>query len=418
MTEELDLLEEGGGVVDLDADVDRYLPDGIYLDLDPTTYFNQAEALGGTDLIKLYQRRGGWWWASVHNRRRRDRTTSAQNYGSALHAIMLEGEAVYEARFLIRPDQADYGPELLTSEPSIRAAFKAGKIDLPAGTSKWTKADWNEAALVYFPDRPVWDVILETFNATLRGRQTVTSTEDELLRLMRDAAFGQGMFDSTPESEEIRVLLSHNADFPVLPEVSILYTRPDGIRRRARIDLCLPRFDLDLKSLGNWKGREPKYLVPDIIPRSGYDIQRADYHAARRQMYRMLAERGVNAIHGGTNEQRQWLASYPSRFPEWEWVWLFYQKPDFTQGTEPVLFPLWDDIRSDYHLAGARKALKALAFYRGQVEKFGLEKPWCRVEPCHYTNSELTPNIPMTFDALRGVEQPEQGEEDYLGTAV
>jgi hypothetical protein len=394
--------------------VDRDLPDGVYLDLDPQVYFAQRDRLGSSDVQTLHQKREGWWWQSAYNPLRpADTSTQAQNYGSALHVIMLEGVDTYERRFMVCPGKADY-PGLLTSAEQIADAIKAAGVTLQ-GTSKFKKADWNREARVYIPSAPVWDNIWSDFEGAAKlpdgsMRPHVTTTEDATLRIMLDAALDA----STPEGAEIAGLLA-DPHHPPLAEVTVLWTDPQGRRRRGRLDRLWPKFTLDLKSLrGHWNGRELAVTADDMIKKHGYDIQRADHHEARRYLYAFV-QMGMENVHGGTAEQRAWLATFPDAAPRWDYVWLFYQKPDMAAGDAPVIFPVWDDHASAYHVHGLRKQQRALDFYTAQVDRFGLEKPWSRVMGIHYTSESYEPHILTYPDNHPACREPVDNENALLG---
>lgn len=388
------------------------LPDGVYFDLDPTTYF-AIDALGSSDVMSLARRRHGWWWKSRHNPLLQQTTTDAQNYGSALHSILLEGPEAYRRVFLVSPDKADF-PGLLVSTDDITSALKAAGINLQ-GTSKFKKADWVQAALSELPERPVWDAIIEAFDHAARRpdgttRPSVTRTEDAMLKIMFDMATDL----NDPDAVEIARLLISD-DHPPMAEVSVIYTDPRGLRRRCRFDRLFPKVTLDLKSLrGIWNGRPLEAAIDDVIKKHGYDVQRADYHEGRKYLYAFI-RMGMQHVHGGTEEQRAWLATWPDRYPRWDWVWLFYQKPDMTEGHAPVVFPLWDDHASDYHRAGLRKKERALDFYQLQVDRVGLDKPWGRVSPLHYTDDKLSPSILRYPDGAEDAQQPLENEDRLLG---
>lgn len=399
------------------------LPDGVYLNLEPRIYFGQWARLhgdgplvprvGGSDLITLAKRREGYWWSSPLNSLRDRGSTTAQNYGSALHSWLLEGERAYITAFMVEPNPADF-PNVLRSESDIRKALEAEKVPLPAGYSKWKKEGWSDFALGALPGYTVWDEVRAAFTRTLEsrpGRQSVTATEHAMLEIMINSI----MEGATPEAREIALLLGADDDHPPMAEVSILYTDRNGIPRRARIDRMYPAFDLDLKSLrGDWQSRNLELAVDDVIKKGGYDIQRADYRIARRYAYAFISM-GPEYIHGGTAEQRAWLATWPDRFPKWEWVWLFYQKPDMVAGAAPILFPLWDDHASAYHVRGLRKGVRALEAYQRFMETFGPHKPWARVEPLHYTNPDLIPGILTYPDNAPDGEHPVEDEDELLG---
>jgi hypothetical protein len=394
--------------------IDRHLPDGVYIGLPPEVYFAQEGRLGSSDVQTLHQKREGWWWQSRHNPLRpADASTPAQNYGSALHVLMLEGVDEYERRFMIAPDKADY-PGLLVSEGDIKAALQKAGADM-ALTSKFKKADWVAKALADLPGAHVWDAIDAAFKraATLPDgslRPNVTTVEDRTLRIMLQAALD----GDTPEGAQIRELLL-DEDNPALAEVTVLWTDHRGRKRRGRLDRLWPKFTLDLKSLrGHWNGRELAVTADDMIKKHGYDIQRADHHEARRYLYAMVAHDFEGMVHGGTPDQRAWLATFPDSAPRWDYVWLCYQKPDMAAGDAPVIFPLWDDHASSYHVKGLRKAQRALDFYSQQVERFGLDRPWSRVMEVHYTDQDLEPHILTYDDSHPSVKEPYPGENAML----
>lgn len=346
------------------------IPDGVYLNLDDEIYFAQ-DALGSTDLIKLFKLKYGWWWQSKHNPGHVDKRDPARRFGTALHAILLEGLGAYEARYVVQPDRP---ADAIETIDSIKAAIAKAGFAL-TGVSKWVAADWHAAARANIPEVPCWPNILADFTESVGRRTILSPTEDRMIRLMRDAAL---------ESPEIAPLIKPAVEVPMLSEVAILTTNPDGTRRRRKLDLLLPAFNLDLKTLGNWSGRPLAWAVGDHIARYGYDIQRADYDDGRRDAYRLIAE---GKLFGGTPEQRRWIGAFPEKFPAWDWVWLFYQKPEPT-GRAPVLFPLYDSSGSDIHRFGANKLIKAMAFYHAAVARFGLDRPWTDVEPLHFTDEE------------------------------
>jgi hypothetical protein len=416
---ELDALFDSFDATDTDDGptgdgIDRHLPDGVYLNMDPAVYFAQEGRLGSSDVQTLHQRQEGWWWQSRHNPMRpAGDSTNAQNYGSALHVLMLEGEKEYERRFMIAPDKADY-PGLLVSTDDIKAALQKADVDLK-GSSKFKKEDWVSLALANLPDAHVWDAIDAAFKraATLPDgsmRPSVTTLEDRTLRIMRDAALDA----STDEGAQIRELLL-DEDNPALAEVTVLWTDAKGRKRRGRLDRLWPKFTLDLKSMrGQWNGRALAVSADDMIKKHGYDIQRADHHEARRYLYAMVAHDFAGLVHGGTAEQRAWLATFPDIAPRWDYVWLCYQKPDMAAGDAPVVFPIWDDHASSYHVRGLRKAQRALDFYSAQVNRYGLDKPWSRIMEVHYTDPDIQPCILTYDDQHPSVKEPYPGENAML----
>lgn len=365
---------------------DAPLEDGVYLNLDADRYFRQ-ETRGSSDWVKIHQLGYGWWWQSGYNPDHVEVPNKARNYGSALHAIMLEGIAAYEARFAVEPDPRDF-PGLVVTIPQIKAALTEAGYST-AGTSKFTKDDWVGEMLSKLPNVPCWDLILEDFRTEAGLRDVVKSVEDRMLRLMRDVAVSPDREDNIA----IRNLLVESEAHPSLAEVSVFSTI-DGIRRRWRIDKMLPGADMDLKSVGQWRGRPLKYEIGEVLARNGWDVQRADYHIGRTEAYRLIRE---GQLFGGTIEQRNYIKEIVEENPTWDWIWLAYGKPE-PSGRAPILMPVWDDSwgptdpatgvvpMGELRQFGQHKLDKAIAFYRRAVDRFGFDQPWANVEPLHFTD--------------------------------
>lgn len=379
------------------------LPDGVYLRLSPERYFKQ-DRLGSTDLIKLGQRKEGWWWQSRHNPRLKKASTEAQNFGSATHAIILEGEHAYETRFAVKPDKPAGAIETI---PDMKKALREAGLDFK-GTSDWKLNDWAAAMAVHAPEAPCWPNIEADFRRRKGDdRAEISADEDWALRVMYETAL---------ENPEIGPLIRIDGEVPVLAEVSVFWTDQFGVRRRARFDKPAPKFTMDLKTLGNFRGRSLAAGAGDVIQFEGYDIQLADQHVARRRAYEMVLE-SEEHLHGGSDEERDWFLAMAHRAPwlpkgiQWEWKWLFYQKPE-PSGLAPVIFPVHEDWKGPFHVSGHRKAYRAIQTYLECVERFGLDKPWTRSEPVHYTDQELQPHIFLPSGGWEIAPVPE--EEKWL----
>ena len=357
---------------------------GVHLGLDAVTYFEQ-DALGSSDFIKLHQAKEGFWWSSRHNPDRQIRTTTGQNFGSALHALLLEGPAAYEARFCIAPDKRDYIGLVDTIDQMKVAIAEVGRT--PEGTSKWRAADWAAAMAYVRPDLPCWTNILEDFDAERGSKPIVTSHEDRMLRLMLRIATDPDRNDNVA----VRRLFATDPDHPPLAEVSVL-AEVDGLKLRWRIDKMLPRADLDLKSLANFRGRPMAWEIGEVAARHGWDIQAAHYRRGRKIALQMVRN---GRLFGGTLEQRSYIrdiAEMDVETPEpTAWIWLVYAKPD-EKGAAPVMCPVWDPENGDIHRYGEAKLEKAKRFYREMVKRYGLDQPWARVEPLHFTAPTGAPN--------------------------
>lgn len=366
------------------AQWDDDVEDGVYIDFPADRYFRQR-CMGSSDWIRLHQRGAGWWWSSRHNPDYEEPKGAYRTYGSALHAMLLEGLEAYERRFAAAPDRVQYGDNLLVTKEDIEKALRREGFEMK-GTSSWKKDDWNREARI--AGLTTWDNVLADFATLNSGKEILSSLDDRMIRLMRDIAISEDRTDN----EHIRRLLTPTAEHPSLAELTI-FASVDGIRRRWRIDRLYPGLDMDLKSLGNWRGRPLPYEVGEVMARNGWDIQRADYHIGRENAYRLVRE---GRLFGGSLEQRNYLQMIVEENPTWDWMWLVYQKPD-PAGRAPVIFPVLDDswvltdqgaVPGPIRQYGLNKLHKAIAFYRRNVAQFGLDRPWSVVEPMHFTSPD------------------------------
>lgn len=354
------------------------LPDGVYINLPDHIYF-QLDALGSTDLVTLFQKGAGWWWKSRHNPAYRRSSSQPLRFGSALHALVLEGGRQFEERFAVEPDPRDF-PDLLRSADDIKGRLAEMGLKAP---SKLTKPELVEYIMQHAPHANVWDDIIARFKARLvpaddqtPARQSVSAEDNAALRIMADMLL---------DDPDVAPLFEHNADSLPLAEVTVIYTTPEGVRRRARLDLLTPPTICDLKTIDVWDGKPLQFAVPERIARAGYDIQRADYDDARAEAHIAIME---GRVFGATADELAWLRRFPSEAPNWNWLWLFYQKPDAQAGQAPVLFPLEDQAESLYHVRGRAKKAVALRTYLACLAEFGLDRPWRTKARLHFTDRE------------------------------
>lgn len=407
------------------VDVSDELPDGVYLDLPDAIYFAQPR-LGSSDLMKLHKNGLGWWWSSRYNPDKTDTTTAAMNYGSALHALMLEGMAAYETRFAVEPDPKKYA-KVLRTIPEYKAALAAEGFDVSKGTSGFKAADWLAECAVSLPPEVVcWENVLSDFeksittikpDGTVEKMPTVSAVEDRNLRIMYSAAIDA----DGPEGDDIREILGVNLEVPSLAELAFFWTDHRGIKRRAKFDKPVPSFTMDLKSLGNWNGRKLIHGISEHILRENLDVQVGDQQVARVLMHRMIAQHGEAVIHGGTEEERLWIRAIAERNMPFRWGWLFYQKPDPTAGRAPVIFPLFDAWGGPYHTSGLRKSIRAIDRYVEGVTKFGLHRPWTSVMPSHYTDETEARNAgvpPISHTHFGWDEDPLPDEDAFLDASL
>jgi hypothetical protein len=212
---------------------------GIYFGLPDQEYFDDP-ALGSGDMRALVKEGApGYWWQSPYNPNKPDDDDKPSLIlGKAIHKLVLEGEPEFD-RYFIRSPHSDEmsGPEKAAATKDLKKRLhEAGRFDVTVLPGK----DF---------DRAVIASAMITRNPSLR------------------TAFQNGA-----------------------PEVSIFWTRGDGIRRKARIDYLKPRGVGDLKSASNFKKVEFPRACRETIANMRYEIQAAHYLEARAMIPRLATD--------------------------------------------------------------------------------------------------------------------------------
>ena len=381
----------------------EFLPDGVYLNLDFDLYLSQGR-LGSSDMGKLSQTGFGWWWQSQHNPRHKRPDSPHQDFGSALHTLLLEGRAAYRDQYAIAPDPRKY-TRVLNKKEEYREALVSLGVECPP-IARMKSDEWLDLCRGHLPiDIAAWPNVMSDFDVWRGSRKAVSADEAENLEVMMSLIEN----DDTPAGHAVKDVLGIGVALPILAEVSFFWTDEKGVRRRARFDRLLPNFTLDLKSLGNWSGRDLKWAIPDHIKKYNYDVQVGDQHVARMLMYQMLQDRGLDCVQGGSFDQRNYLHAMALANHPFEWVWLFYQVPDSTSGRAPIVMPVWEDWKGPHHMSGHRKCVRAREKYLEGVSRFGFDKPWGEVQPVHYTREGHDRSLPIShwgfdMEAVKGEE--------------
>lgn len=223
--------------------------DGIYFGLPETEYFAEPR-IGSTLLRTLIDSPTKFWFESYLNPVRKEKTKACLNAGKIFHKIILEGEDKLNADFAIAPK-------------NLHPASSAYKI-------------WRDSQI-----RPI-------------------IKEDEVKEALRVTRYltGKGQ-------------VLHNFFTDGYPEVSILWTDDNGLKRAARIDYLKIGQLIDLKSFENWQNT-PNFCV-DYFWRYKVFAQLQDYMKA------LQAARTLPVLKGTVAQKRFWAKC--TEVQEWlSWV--------------------------------------------------------------------------------------------------
>jgi hypothetical protein len=354
------------------------IQEGVHLNLPDRIYF-EVHALGSSDFHVLDRDPPSWWYASPFNPERKEqrRRSRALAFGSALHALILEGERAYEKRFVVEPDGESN--RWLRSRTAIVEALEKRGVFL-------AKADSFDTAKLVAAARKaniapeVWDVAQADFEAAKKqGKDFITTDEDRRLRRMAH-------------------IVSQHPDLGPnlkkgLSEVSVFWREPErpGILLRARFDKLLPGFTLDLKTFANQRDESPEDASLNAIVNLGYDLQAEHYRRAREKLAAFVAE--GRYWHWDDQNQKVWRQPLVetekkalleiAAAPSWLWVWIFYQvqSDDFGRERGPVV-RCWHTEPKGELFDNARGAIeRALTNYETWTKREGLDRPWADVGP-------------------------------------
>lgn len=340
------------------------MKDGVYIGLPESEYF-AVDSIGSSDIAVLHADAPGWWWQSRHNPAAAQRSTNAQDFGTAIHCMLLEGNDAFEKRYAIEPDPAAY-PEALRTIDNMRDALAKAGVPIPA--KKATKADYAEAVRAWLPDAVIWDDVMKA--AIDRARKQ-----------------GRSVMLNPKEAEEINFLRSivlDHADATVatggiggvrLSEISVFateYVNGKAVRVRFRFDNLLPTATVDLKTIA-LVGTNLRTEVRRRILRDGARLQAGWARRMRRIMNELI---GDGEIFGGTDQQRAVLKRFwrsaPADKAEWIWVFVGRYAGSGAPGVQCVRMRPDDPMLLQAE-ADANAALESFVTYR---ERFGLDRPW------------------------------------------
>jgi len=220
---------------------------GVHFGMPAHVYHNDA-ALGSSDMRKLRRNATTYWYESTLNPNRpKEKNTPARIRGTAMHKLVLEGEAAFDAVYMRGPDQdEDATPaekSAITKEAKKRASVR-GLIMLPA-------EDYDRVAIA----------------------SSMISMNPKLA-----PAFTGG-----------------------ISEVSVFWER-DCVRRKARFDYLKQASEMkggigDLKGIANPYDIDFEAACYNDMARYRYDMQAAHYLEARALLPRFMADGAVYGDH-------------------------------------------------------------------------------------------------------------------------
>jgi hypothetical protein len=326
---------------------------GIYFGLDEDTY-HALPWCGSGDIKMLAYNPQDYWASSPMNPLRdeiEDKTTPARVFGSAIHAAILYGDAVYKRRYGYVENDTN-------------------KTDVSAeGLKAWIKAQGAE------PRKLKEDnirYIADTWGVTL-----IPERQNE--QILKAAA--------TMRSNPYLVPAFQNG----WPEVSIFWIEED-VPCKARIDYLKIKATVDLKSFRS-KDRlmELDRMVLADIFKYRYDAQAKHYTDGRLAAAELLAAGKVFAPDPDPRDPKtltrpsdEWLEKcFAQKEPGW--VFIFYKADGM-----PIAKPYQSAFNGPMMASGGVIKRRALTNYQTFMERFGTG-PWVNTDEPYQIDEEDIP---------------------------
>lgn len=319
-------------------------PDGVYFGM-PADQYHADPALGGGDHVLLASSPSEWQWRRLFGQPENE-DTPAKREGRAKHTRILEGRDEMLRRHPIRPERDDYGSALLVTADDLREFCR--DHGLKTGGSK---ADLIARVREVDARVPIWDEIVETFEADTAGTEPITREVAERVEL------------------EVAMIEKNPALKPCFrdgcPEVSVFWTTPDNIRCKARIDYLKIRSTVDLKTFRPWSDVQDTHAISSSISRYGYDVKGAHYVEARLELGRLFDE---GLVFGDCPMGGDWLER-AAHHEGPAYVWVFVKAEGAPLAYARVMGPTIFSI-------GMTKVQRARRSFLDFTAKFGLDEVW------------------------------------------
>ena len=343
------------------------LQSGIYFDLPEADYHAQP-ALSCSGIKKLASSPMLFWatcaWLNAEIEPEEDKAWAIA--GRAYHARILEGRDVFNQRFAVALNKADFDDLCVTVDDLKTRITSLGED--PKGKKK---EDFVAQLLEIEPDAPIWENLVARHAEANEGK---TMIGFDLVKKIEIAA------RMIEQHDEL-----HEATTGGYPEVSLFWTcAKTGIPMKARVDYLKVDQMVDLKSYADKFERSPERAINAAIANNRYFIQPTVYWEGAEAVKRLIRSEGSGHIHG-TDEQRQFALRWVASSEPPRWLWIFQLK-----GVAPITRGVFFLRDSALHLVSTEIIAAMKRRFMRSAEVFGCD-PWLDVAHCYDLADEDIP---------------------------
>ncbi|GHB33811.1 hypothetical protein GCM10007094_23360 [Pseudovibrio japonicus] len=334
----------------LDLKVGDPVPLGIHFGLDEDIYHADPDALGSSPIKAIHVNAADYQFDRLNGQKH----SKALDLGSALHARILEGVEILNAKFAPDFDPSQH-PDALNTNAELIAHLE--EHDQKGMKSK-KKADLIKWVLEVDPSAKVLEVLKDTYLEEHAGKTFIPVAGWELVEtaaqmLQRDHDLGPVMEDGT--------------FIKGAPEVSFFYMDGDT-KRKFRVDRLLRHALVDLKSFSPKSTGNMQRLVRAAIRSNNYEIQSADYLRSFGFIKELFRSGDIEVF--GDPPYETFLDEVFASDEDPSWIWVFVK----TKSCPQPLTVNWNgpDRIADHK----RMAKEALDDYRFFVGEYGKDNLW------------------------------------------
>lgn len=347
---------------------------GVYFNL-PENLYHADPALGSGDVRRLHTCPMYYWRESRMNPFYAGcEETPALLFGRALHKLVLEGRAAFEAAYTVTPEVADH-PGCLDTMDDLKRVLKAAGEKVGGN-----KPELIERVRATVPSALIFDDILAAYTA-----KCTTDGATPLKRAIYEQVIAAAGFIAA----DGRVAPAFQGG---RPEISVFWER-DGVPLKCRLDYLrfgrnadrsLCALLTDLKSFANQRDIAPERAVALAIPEYRLDMQAA-HNTDGASCIPDLIKAGL--VFGAETVNAKWLDALTTLgADDWHWHWAFFQK----DAPVTLLRPATPALVAH----GRRDVEAALQAYRDNMQAFGTS--WRYVDPMPDNSLDLS-DMPAWF---------------------
>lgn len=219
----------------------------------PASEYHAIPALSNSGMKRLAISPLSYWFHEINPARVAAKESAEMTFGTALHCMVLEGEAEFYKRYAVGISQDDYPDTLLVKVDDLKGWLQERNCK----TKSVRKDDLIRDVQAIDATVPIWDVLVEEDRRNNEGKIVLCKSEFQRLSNAADALLAEPRLRSILASGE--------------PEVSLVSHDPiSGTPLKARLDWVSDDFILDLKTFSQKRGKSIDQTIADAIFWEGY----------------------------------------------------------------------------------------------------------------------------------------------------